>query len=279
MTTSGENAWLETIASRIRFRISDIAKVRVGIKTTADDVFIRADWNELPENIRPEKQLLRSLLSHDDAKRWTPKAAIASPSQVLYTHMMQHGKRMAIDLVQYPKAAAYFEHHRSRLESRTYVLEANRHWYEIWVPQNPSLWEQAKLVFPDISPEPKFFYDDAGHIVDGNCYWIVPNANQSPDVLFLIAGIANSNFMTRYHDLVFNNKLYAGRRRYLTQYVEKYPVPDPSTDICKDIVGLVKELIFSSLSDTVQKRKELELETLVAQAFGVEPIFALIRLL
>ncbi len=270
MTTTDEDEWLKTITTHATARICDVAKVRVGIKTTADEVFIREDWAQLPQELQPEEKVLHRLLSQENAHRWQPQVENVPLRQVLYTHTMKHEKRVAIDLLQYPKAAQYLTKHYARLASRTYVLKAGRKWYEIWVPQQPLAWQQPKLVFPDISPEPKFFYDAQGCIVDGNCYWITPNTNQYPEILFLIAGVANSRLMTRYHDLAFNNKLYAGRRRYLTQYVEKYPLPDPSSQSSRSIIALVQELIFSSLSAQEQAEKEEAIETLVAQAFGVE---------
>ena len=272
MVTLDEEEWLKTVNIHALTRISDIAKVRVGIKTTADEVFIREDWHKLPVELQPEETVLRPLLSQENADRWTPKMKDVPLRQVLYTHTMKNEKRIAIDLHQYPKAEGYLKQHYARLASRTYVLEAKRQWYEIWVPQQPSAWQQPKLVFPDISPLPKFAYDKQGCIVDGNCYWIIPNAGQSPDILFLIAGVANSQLMTRYHDLAFNNKLYAGRRRYLTQYVEKYPLPDPTSQESQHIIALVKYLIFFPLSALEKTEKERNIEILVAQAFGVEPL-------
>ena len=271
MVTTDEGEWLKIVTAHASTRIFDVAKVRVGIKTTADEVFIREDWAQLPQELQPEETVLRRLLSQENAHRWQPQVENVSLRQVLYTHTMKHEKRVAIDLLQYPKAANYLMKHYERLASRDYVLKAGRKWYEIWVPQQPSAWQQPKIVFPDISPEPKFFYDAQRCIVDGKCYWITPNANQSSDILFLIAGVANSRLMTRYHDLAFNNKLYAGRRRYLTQYVEKYPLPDPSLQVSREIIALVQELIFSTLSTHEQAEKEEAIEILVAQAFGVEP--------
>jgi len=271
MVTFDEDEWLKMINTHALTHICDVAKVRVGIKTTADEVFIREDWHKLPIELQPEETVLRPLLSQESADRWTPKTKGVPLRQVLYTHTMKNEKRVAIDLHQHPKAEAYLKQHYDRLASRTYVLEAKRQWYEIWVPQQPSAWQQSKLVFPDISPSPKFSYDEQGCIVDGNCYWIIPNAGQSPDMLFLIAGVANSYLMTRYHDLAFNNKLYAGRRRYLTQYVEKYLLPDSNSLESQGIITLVKELLFSPLTPQERKEKEENIETLVAQAFGVEP--------
>ena len=118
-----------------------------------------------------------------------------------------------------------------------------------------------------------FFYDNEGLMVDGNCYWIV-SEEENTDMLFLIQGIANSNLMTRYHELVFNNKLYAGRRRYLTQYVEKYPMPDRHSAHSRRIVDLVKKLVLVDVNDNMIEKYETDLEIAVAEAFGVEPLLS-----
>ena len=269
MVTAREQSWLDQIHAHTKFRIHELVKVRVGIKTTADDVFIKNDWKILPEETRPEESLLRFLVSQDDAECWYLKKDEQHLRRILYTHTVKNGKRVAIDLSQYPRGAAYLECYRDKLSSRTYILQEKRNWYEIWVPQNPELWLRPKIIFPDISPDPKFYYDDRGYLVDGNCYWMALDGNLDHDLLFLILGVANSRLMTLYHDAAFNNKLYSGRRRYLTQYVEKYPLPDPELLISKQIVTLVKELVFSRLAVSEVKKRERNLEILVAQAFGV----------
>ena len=80
--------------------------------------------------------------------------------------------------------------------------------------------------------------------------------------------------MTKYHDLVFNNKLYSGRRRYFSQYVQNYPLPEFNSSESKDIISTVKELNSSS-SDSIIKKLSIELEKRVAKAYNVEPIFNL----
>ena len=274
LVTATEKKWIEKINSTARCRIGDLVKVRVGIKTTADFVFIRSDWNDVPEDRRPESCLLRPIFSHEDAGRWRSCTEIASLKKILYTHEVRSAKRVAIDLEQYPRAAAYLGRHKQRLKGRKYVIKANRKWYEIWVPQDPVSLRRPKLIFPDISPSPMFFYDHEGLMVDGNCYWIV-SAEDSTDLLFLIQGIANSNLMTQYHELSFNNKLYAGRRRYLTQYVEKYPLPDRFSKHARRIIDLVKELVSPNRCEEMIEKREIDLEIAVAESFGVEPLFLL----
>ena len=78
--------------------------------------------------------------------------------------------------------------------------------------------------------------------MNGNCYWIYASNEEELNLLYLIAGIANSNLMVKYHDLCFNNKLYNGRRRYISQYIEKYPIPNPNTIYARKIIEIAKKL-------------------------------------
>jgi adenine-specific DNA-methyltransferase len=90
----------------------------------------------------------------------------------------------------------------------------------------------------------------------------------------VIQGIANSKLMTKYHDLVFNNKLYSGRRRYFSQYVEKYPLPDFDSLKAREIIAIVKKL-NQTRNEAEVAELENQLEVKIAESFGVEPIFNL----
>ncbi|MGB2987996.1 MAG: N-6 DNA methylase, partial [Phycisphaerae bacterium] len=147
LTTAKEAAWLRRVRNAAHRLFEDIAVVRVGIKTTADDVFIRSDWDTLPREVRPESDLLRPLLRHEDARRWSIPKAAQPAARALYPHEVSDGHRRPVDLDRYPRAKAYLGSHRERLEKRKYVLDAGRHWYEIWVPQNPDAWAAPKIVF------------------------------------------------------------------------------------------------------------------------------------
>lgn len=262
LISDDETEWVRKIDENTHHRFGDLVKVRVGIKTTADNVFIKNDWGNIDPTIHPEQELLRPLLTRNSASKW---ATGKVDHQVLYTHYSEGNKRQVIDLTQYPKAKAYLESHRPQLEGREYVIKSGRNWFEIWVPQRPEMWQKPKLVFPDISPEPRFFYNDSGAVVNGNCYWLTVDAPHDHNLLFLLQGLANSSLMTRYHDLVFNNKLYSGRRRYLTQYVSKYPVPDMSSDAAHRIIEITRSLVL----DGYDPKLEEELEAAVADAFEI----------
>ena len=265
MANDEENEWIKNMDAHSAFRIKDRFKVRVGVKSCADNVFICQEWEKM--GILPEKELLRPMISQENIETWhVDKATLKS---VLYPHYSDNGKRRVFDISEFPKAAEYLEKYRGQLEGRSYLMKAGRKWYEYWVPQNPFLWDMPKVVFPDISVKPRFCYDESGAIVNGNCYWICAQSEEERKLLLLIEGVANSEVMMRYHDLCFNNKLYSGRRRYLTQYIEQYPMPNPQSEWAQDIMRLVEQI--NSEEDSAEREKiARQINDKVKQAFAIK---------
>ncbi len=256
--------WLAAVSRHQCHQFDDVARIRVGIKTTADEVFIRDDWASLPPNDQPEPTVLRPLIRHFDATRWFWSGG--HTQAVLYPHVDRDGRRAAVNLDSVPRAKRYLESHFARLNRRRYVVEGGRNWYEIWVPHMPSDWSLPKIVFPDISEEPKFFIDSTGAVVNGDCYWMTLRDGVDPEMLPLMLAVANSTFITRYYDIAFHNKLYAGRRRFMTQYVKKFPLPDPTGPAAQDIIKLVTEILNRrEISNEIEAR----LDCRVWDAFGL----------
>jgi len=262
IATASVEAWLANVKAHTWGTFRDIGKIRVGVKTCADKVFIRSDWQQMPEAERPE--LLKPIITHHISRRFKPITS-KQPKQILYPHEVVQGRRRAVDISKYPRSKVYLEQHRSGLEGRKYVIEAGREWYEIWVPQDPASWEQTKLVFRDISEEPTFWIDQDGSVVNGDCYWLISQDPAQTDLIWLAAAVGNSTFIERFYDCRFNNKLYAGRRRFITQYVEKFPLPDPYSPLGKAIISKAKQIyacVPSAEADELQK----ELDVMVWEA-------------
>ena len=219
--------WFADVMAGCWKTYGEIAKVHVGIKTTADAVFIRENWDDLPEHERPEPQLLLPLITHGDTRAW--RVSPAPGMKVLYPYDLTADRRTVLPLAGYPRARAYLAGHEDRLRGRRYVADAGRAWYEIWVPQRPALWGKPKLVFPDISEKPRFALDSSGAVVNGDCYWISCEDLPSMDLAYLMLAVANSGLGVRFYDIACGNKLYSGRRRWITQYVARLPLPDPAS--------------------------------------------------
>jgi len=258
MNTTQLDDWLFEVEQVTKMRFKDIGKIRVGIKTTADNVFIGEHWQD--ESI----ELLRPLITHRNSGQIVPNTQTLW--SVLYPHSTSNGQRVCVDLDKYPKSKEYLIQHRVQLESREYLKKANRRWYEIWVPQNPDSWKNRKIVFRDISDKPQFWLDETGAVVNGDCYWIDIDKKVPEDMIYLALAIANSTFIERYYDAVFNNKIYSGKRRYMSQYVEQFPLPDPALPLSKKAISIVKSILTSSGNNMGDMKKELD--TTIDYIFG-----------
>ncbi|MBK9926824.1 MAG: N-6 DNA methylase [Anaerolineales bacterium] len=256
--------WLSTVKANTAYSFDEVGDIKVGVKTTADKVFIRTDWNELPENERPE--LLRPLVTHHIARRYRATDS-SEQREILYPHMIIQGKRGVANLDNYPKTSQYLEKFRNTLEARSYLIDSGRLWYEIWVPQDPSAWDIPKIVMRDISEKPTFWMDLSKSVINGDCYWITCKNPQQIELLWLMLAVANSTLAEAFYDHRFHNKLYAGRRRYNAQYVKEFPLPDPNTPLAKQIIQATKQIYDLVQTDKVDELDEA-LDQLVWQAFG-----------
>lgn len=268
LSNSDTRDWLTVVEKNKWGTFADIGKIRVGIKSTADKIFLSADWGA--EDEQPE--LLKSLITRHCGRRYRAKVPekASHRKRVLYPHVVDaDGKRRAADLGQFPRSKAYLELHREKLESRDYVIQGGRKWYELWVPQDPAAWSEPKLVFPDISERATFWMDLDGGVVNGECYFLRSESNNT-DLLWLAMAVANSSFTEMYYDRCFNNKLYAGRRRWITQYVEKLPLPDPESELAAEIIQDAKR-IYQLIDQEEASEIASDLDRKVWMAFGLLP--------
>lgn len=265
VSNTKNNSWLAKVREHTWNTFGELGKIKVGVKTTADDVFINSDWNTMLERERPE--LLRPLSTHHIARRFKPLES-ENLSWILYPHIIVDGKRKAVDISRYPRAFEYLKKHEQLLKNRKYVIEAGRQWYEIWVPHDPEDWNKPKIVFRDISKKPTFWFDASGSVVNGDCYWLSLNEGKNPDLLWLALGVSNSTFIEKFYDHMFHNKLYAGRRRFITQYVEHFPIPDPNREVSKKIILLTKKIYENTSLGNIISEEE-KLDKLISSAFGV----------
>lgn len=233
--------WLQSLEQGTWKTFGDVAKIRVGIKTTADKVFLSDRWDTRDPKV--EKELLLPLITQSNITPWNITSNLEM--KVLYPYNLQSEKRQALDLTSWPGTLRYLMSHEEQLRGRKYVVEGGRAWWEIWVPQRPALWARPKIVFPDISEQPRFALDTTGAVVNGNCYWISLDDFEDNDIAYLMLAVANSTLGVRFYDEVCGNKLYSGKRRWITQYVKKLPLPEPSTPEAKKLIAFSRNLTSS----------------------------------
>ncbi|WP_067867980.1 Eco57I restriction-modification methylase domain-containing protein [Nocardia vermiculata] len=262
MSRPGTDEWLRRIGEGTWRTFGEVARIRVGIKTTADRVFISDRWDEQP--VRPEAELLRDLLTHHDVAPW--RIDRAHDTKVLYPYDVAQSRRTPVQLSEYPATRAYLAQHREVLSARDYLTGSGREWFEIWVPQRPNLWGPPKVVFPDISVAPRFALDRSGAVVNGDCYWMSLHDIGDERIAYLLMGVANSSLGRHFYDAVCGNRLYAGRRRWITQYVARLPLPDPVTAPGRSLIALAAEFAGGGAEPDIAL-----LDDRVARAFGLDP--------
>jgi hypothetical protein len=216
---------------------------------------------------KPEDDVLLPLITHDNVTPWQVSEKLET--RVLYPYDLSKEKRTLLDMECYPSAMDYLESHGEQLKGRRYVIEGGRQWFEIWVPHKPRMWKVPKIVFPDISVDARFAIDRSGAVVNGDCYWISLAEIGSEDIALLMLAVANSSLGKRFYDEVCGNKLYSGRRRWMTQYVTRFPLPDPQTDVASQLIQATRKLVDSGIAP---EQGDLALIDGLVDAAFAEPI-------
>ncbi len=264
--TGEDRRWLRQIEEGTWATFGELGPIKVGVKSCADRVFIREDWASVLDCALDEVTCLKLLRTHHTGQRWCPQP---TSKRILYPHRpaakATRGEAVPLEELA-PEVRVYLENHRQRLEGRGYLIDAGRHWHELWVPQDPAVWATDKLVWRDIVDEPTFWLDTHGCVVNGDCYWMAVGDDHPKELIWLALAVANAPMIGRFYDLSFHNKLYSGRRRFITQYVRHFPLPDPAHPDARAMMDLARQW-----ADAPEDEDLAALDALAQRAFGVEP--------
>ena len=184
-------------------RLSYLAdRIMVGIKSTADQIFIEPMTRQYIIEQGFEPELLHPLLRGKNIQRWriSWSAAARSDRYILYPHRLIEGKLRPISLTDYPVTAAYLRQHRAKLSQRSYLLAARRKWYEIWVTQHPDYFARPyKLMTPDFALGNTFALDTEGFYLGTSALCVILS-DQTETFNYYILGLLNSALYEFFHD-------------------------------------------------------------------------------
>ena len=151
----------------------DIFDVCVGIKTTADTVFVKPMTKQFIDEHRFEDIVVHPLIQSFNVNKWNILWGESTKDRyILYPHREIDGNMVAIPLQEIPKAGEYLEECSELLKRRSYLAESKtRMWYECWVPQKLSKFKQTKIVTKDIVSNNSFALDESGKLCQGNTFF------------------------------------------------------------------------------------------------------------
>ncbi len=259
--TSGNDSLIKgKIESVGALTLDKLFDICVGIKTTADDVFVKPMTKSFVAEHQLENELIYPIIQSFNIEKWFINWSDSNKKDryILYPHVESSGKTVAADLSQYPNCAKYLNDNRDKLESRTYLAESKtRVWYECWVPQTLDKFKKVKIVTRDIVSHNSFALDLNGNHCQGNTFFLnlkdtaldKLNFDRSErDFLYYLLGLLNSNVLEYYQKLI-SGSLYSKKFRYTTTNLTRWPIPRaPQTSINR-IVELVDIIIKEGKSN------------------------------
>lgn len=215
--------------------LQDILDVCVGIKTTADTIFVKPMTENFVKENKFEDEVVYPLIQSFDVERWSISWGGNNKDRyILYPHKEENGVMKAYQLEEIPNAAKYLTSNSEVLKGRKYLAESKtREWYECWVPQKLSKFRQIKIVTRDIVSTNTFALDEQGYLCQGNTFFLTKKeslfvteyADMSEHKFYsFVLGLLNSTALEYYHKLI-SGCLYSQKYRYTTTNLNKWPIP------------------------------------------------------
>ncbi|MEA4821410.1 MAG: TaqI-like C-terminal specificity domain-containing protein, partial [Erysipelotrichales bacterium] len=247
-------------------RISDIFdKIFQGLATSKDDVYFLYECESddqyiiglskyLDNRVKVERDLVKPLLKGEDVHRYETVRSdrfVIFPYKrdndvaTLYTEQELESK--------YPLGYAYLKQCESALRGREKGrLEKDNFWYRYIYPKNLILFDNEKLVAPEISRKGNFSYDKKGGFYSTTTVYGYIKKNDVLESYKCLLGILNSNLFWWY--LTNTGTILANAYfRFKPDYMKPFPIPaNIAKDIDQDIVKYVDKIMESKNNNSSQ---------------------------
>ncbi|MNO34838.1 Modification methylase PaeR7I [compost metagenome] len=228
-------------------KLGDVANIFVGIKTTADGVYCKPVTNDFVRDKRLEESLIHPLLRGLNLKRWSINWTGNQPSMdtnIIYPYRKTEEGTVPIQISDYPNTEKYLTLHMAVLEAREYFKESSKQWYELWVPVSFEVFEQTKIITPDIASRCSFVLDTEGFFCNGTIYGIILKNEKVIENYRYLIGILNSKVIEFFHKKYNPNKIHSHKFRFQTGTMKNYPIvikPSSSKEF-HELVHLVEKI-------------------------------------
>jgi len=228
-----ERVVLEKI-ERGTIRLSKIAKIKLGLFTALDEAFIVDAKTARKENL--ETSLLRPLIRGKDVRKWR-----ITWNNIFIIYPYLNG--VSVNLGDFPKIKQHLLRYKKKLMNRAFFKNKRKiaRWFEYPDPGNPALFEDIKIVVPDISKTNNFALDTKKYYCLKTCYVIKPFRFSDIDIYFLL-GLLNSKVVEFYFKHI-SPFISGGYYRYMARYLERIPIKIPKTRKEKDLAEKIRKKV------------------------------------
>lgn len=208
--------------------------------------------------------LIKPILRGKDIKRYSYEWA---GEWVINTHngytSALKSKIPPIDIEKYPATKAHLDSHYDTIATRYDQGDTPYHLRNCAYLED---FEKEKIVWAEMTDEPRFIYDNKGFLTNQTCYFI------ARDDKYLFA-ILNSKVIYFFMRQIASN-LGEGAFRWIKQFIERLPIPKitksnkPTAD---KITALVDKILQSKAKDPKANTQELEkeIDALVYQLYNL----------
>ncbi|GAA7953003.1 class I SAM-dependent DNA methyltransferase [Helicobacter pylori] len=232
-----------------------------GILTGANEAFIIPTEKreeilnacKTQEERKRTEALIKPILRGKDIKRYSYEWA---DLWVINTHngytSAFKSKIPPIDIEKYPAIKAHLDSHYNAITTRCDQGDTP---YNLRNCAYLEDFEKEKIVWAEMTDEPRFIYDNKGFLINQTCYFI------ARDDKYLFA-ILNSKVIYFFMRQMASN-LGEGAFRWIKQFIERLPIPkitEKNQELARKITDCAERILKSKAKDPKANTQELEKE-------------------
>ncbi|WQV64413.1 class I SAM-dependent DNA methyltransferase [Helicobacter pylori] len=247
-------------------------QINYGIKTGANEAFIipTEKREEILNACKTQEErerteaLIKPILRGKDIKRyryeWAHLWVINTHNG--YTSNLK-SKIPPIDIEKYPALKTHLDAHYDTIATRCDQGDTPYHLRNCAYLED---FEKEKIVWAEMTDEPRFIYDNKGFLTNQTCYFI------ARDDKYLFA-ILNSKVMYFFMRQMASN-LGEGAFRWIKQFIERLPIPqitEKNQELADKIIALVDKILALKEKDPKANTQKLEkeIDALVYQLYNL----------
>jgi adenine-specific DNA-methyltransferase len=227
----------------VGIKLKDWNEVEIyfGIKSGLNQAFI-IDEAKRASFIRKEHkspEIIRPMLRGRDVKRY----------QISWDNLYIILAKIGIEIPKYPEIYKHITNYKNQLLKRTDYIPEVMEWYNLRPCNYYNKFDKPKIIYPDISKNGGFYWDDKDYLFNNTVYMITGNIHK------YWVGILNSKLISWYYKQIATG-LGSKGVRYFTQFVKELPIYEFTSKTDKlhnNLVALVDVLL--DLNKKIQTAK------------------------